>query len=417
MPAMKERRWGRIVNTSSLAAKTGGLTAGTAYSVSKGALAALTFSLARELAGARRDRQRDRAGVRANADGHRAADEAQRQALLARFRSAASASPRSSRTRCASSRRRCRDSSPARSSTSTVACRWIDAAVADSPAPTDADYARRLAGSRPARQIAFVPGGNGGIGEAIAWGLGSPARALPSPGERSPRREALAAIPAARPARRDRRRDRRTFDREHPPCGRRTSRIATAASTCSSTASASSASSGTPRSARQRSTRSSRPTSRPRCSWPGRRAPPDRRRRPGRGGARQIHLLSVRAQLGLRDRGYSAYCATKGALVMLISQHAVELSAHGITVNGVAPTVVRHEMGRALARQPGDAPADHSRASRSAASRSRRMSSAPCFSSAARRRRSSPGRSSTSTAASPPPNDQRLFGQPPPIPD
>ncbi|MGC3984470.1 MAG: SDR family NAD(P)-dependent oxidoreductase [Pseudorhodoferax sp.] len=51
VPAMKERRWGRIVNTGSLAAKTGGLTAGTSYSVSKGAMGALTFSLARELAG------------------------------------------------------------------------------------------------------------------------------------------------------------------------------------------------------------------------------------------------------------------------------------------------------------------------------------------------------------------------------
>jgi 3-oxoacyl-[acyl-carrier protein] reductase len=50
IPGMKERRWGRIVNTCSLAAKTGGLTAGTAYSSSKGALTSLTFSLARELA-------------------------------------------------------------------------------------------------------------------------------------------------------------------------------------------------------------------------------------------------------------------------------------------------------------------------------------------------------------------------------
>ena len=50
VPGMKSARWGRIVNISSLAAKTGGLTAGTAYSVSKGALVALTFSLARELA-------------------------------------------------------------------------------------------------------------------------------------------------------------------------------------------------------------------------------------------------------------------------------------------------------------------------------------------------------------------------------
>ena len=47
---MKARRFGRIINTGSLASKTGGLTAGTAYSVSKGALASLTFSMARELA-------------------------------------------------------------------------------------------------------------------------------------------------------------------------------------------------------------------------------------------------------------------------------------------------------------------------------------------------------------------------------
>jgi 3-oxoacyl-[acyl-carrier protein] reductase len=50
VPGMKAARWGRIVNVSSLAAKTGGLTAGTAYAVSKGALSALTLSLARELA-------------------------------------------------------------------------------------------------------------------------------------------------------------------------------------------------------------------------------------------------------------------------------------------------------------------------------------------------------------------------------
>ncbi|MEO8344680.1 MAG: SDR family oxidoreductase [Betaproteobacteria bacterium] len=61
-------------------------------------------------------------------------------------------------------------------------------------------------------------------------------------------------------------------------------------------------------------------------------------------GGKQVHLLSVRAQLGLRDRGYSAYCSTKGGLVMLVKQHAMELARHGITVNGIAPTVVRTEM-------------------------------------------------------------------------
>ena len=63
-------------------------------------------------------------------------------------------------------------------------------------------------------------------------------------------------------------------------------------------------------------------------------------------GGKQIHLLSVRAQLGLRDRGYSAYCATKGALVMLVKQHAVELARDNIQVNGIAPTVVVTEMAR-----------------------------------------------------------------------
>ena len=69
-------------------------------------------------------------------------------------------------------------------------------------------------------------------------------------------------------------------------------------------------------------------------------------------GGKQVHLLSVRAQLGLRNRGYSAYCSTKGGLVMLIRQHASELAPHGITVNGVAPTVVRTEMARHWLENP-----------------------------------------------------------------
>lgn len=70
------------------------------------------------------------------------------------------------------------------------------------------------------------------------------------------------------------------------------------------------------------------------------------------GGGSQVHLLSVRAQLGLRGRGYSAYCSTKGGLVMLIRQHASELAPHGITVNGIAPTVVRTEMARHWLENP-----------------------------------------------------------------
>jgi len=51
----------------------------------------------------------------------------------------------------------------------------------------------------------------------------------------------------------------------------------------------------------------------------------------------------VRAQLALRDRGYSAYCATKGGLAMLVKQHAMELAPHNITVNGVAPTFIQSD--------------------------------------------------------------------------
>ncbi|MFC4670974.1 SDR family NAD(P)-dependent oxidoreductase [Seohaeicola nanhaiensis] len=62
----------------------------------------------------------------------------------------------------------------------------------------------------------------------------------------------------------------------------------------------------------------------------------------GKGG-RQIHILSVRAQLALRGRGYSAYCATKGGMAMLVKQHAMELAPHNITVNGVAPTFIQSD--------------------------------------------------------------------------
>lgn len=50
IPGMTERGWGRIVNVSSVAAKSGGITAGTAYTASKGGVISLTFSLAMELA-------------------------------------------------------------------------------------------------------------------------------------------------------------------------------------------------------------------------------------------------------------------------------------------------------------------------------------------------------------------------------
>lgn len=50
VPGMVKRRWGRIVNMTSFAWKSGGKTAGTSYATSKAALVGLTFSVARETA-------------------------------------------------------------------------------------------------------------------------------------------------------------------------------------------------------------------------------------------------------------------------------------------------------------------------------------------------------------------------------
>jgi len=62
----------------------------------------------------------------------------------------------------------------------------------------------------------------------------------------------------------------------------------------------------------------------------------------GRGG-KQVHIGSVRSLLGLRGRGYAAYCATKGGLPILCKQLAAEWAPHHINVNVVAPTFVRTE--------------------------------------------------------------------------
>lgn len=60
-------------------------------------------------------------------------------------------------------------------------------------------------------------------------------------------------------------------------------------------------------------------------------------------GGKQVHIGSVRSLLGLRGRGYAAYCASKGGLPILCKQLAAEWAPHRVNVNVVAPTFVRTE--------------------------------------------------------------------------
>jgi len=77
-----------------------------------------------------------------------------------------------------------------------------------------------------------------------------------------------------------------------------------------------------------------------------------RRQVAAKNGGKQVHLLSVRAKLGLRGKGYSAYASSKGGLLMIVRQHASELAPHGINVNGVAPTFVYTDMSRHATEDP-----------------------------------------------------------------
>ena len=250
-----------------------------------------------------------------------------------------------------------------------------------------ADHADRPV--RPARAVAFVPGGYGGIGEAIAWSLAQAGarvavagRSAEQGASRWPRGCASTAA-AMRPASR--------WTRIRCPTSARC--VDAVAERF-----------GAHRHARQLRRHAARATPRRRDRRGLRRGAagqPEGRDVPGAGdGAAPAGAAAARCTCcrcarssACEDRGYSAYCATKGALVMLVKQHAVELARHGITVNGVAPTVVRQRDGAPLARRPAGAAAGCSNASRSAVSPSRRTWSARRCSSAARRRRSSRGRS------------------------
>jgi gluconate 5-dehydrogenase len=69
-------------------------------------------------------------------------------------------------------------------------------------------------------------------------------------------------------------------------------------------------------------------------------------------GGKIVHVGSVRSLLGLRGRGFSAYCAAKGGLAILCKQLAAEWAPHHINVNMISPTFVRTPQGESFLTDP-----------------------------------------------------------------
>lgn len=69
------------------------------------------------------------------------------------------------------------------------------------------------------------------------------------------------------------------------------------------------------------------------------------------GGGKHIHVTSLRSILGIH-RGYSSYCASKGAMNMMVKQLATEWAKYNITVNGIAPTFTRTELVKKYLEDP-----------------------------------------------------------------
>jgi len=67
-------------------------------------------------------------------------------------------------------------------------------------------------------------------------------------------------------------------------------------------------------------------------------------------GGRIINVASQAGVVGIEER--SAYCASKGGVVLLTKVFAIELAQHEITVNAVAPTFVATELTRNTLEDP-----------------------------------------------------------------
>jgi gluconate 5-dehydrogenase len=68
---------------------------------------------------------------------------------------------------------------------------------------------------------------------------------------------------------------------------------------------------------------------------------------------KMVVVSSVRGKIATLGAGNVGYCTTKGAVDMLIRQLASEFGPHGITVNGIGPTVTETPMMTSVIEQRG----------------------------------------------------------------
>lgn len=65
-----------------------------------------------------------------------------------------------------------------------------------------------------------------------------------------------------------------------------------------------------------------------------------------------VNMSSMKSVFGVSDSGYTAYCASKGAINMLTKQIACEVAADQITVNALAPTFIETAINRHQLQDP-----------------------------------------------------------------
>jgi glucose 1-dehydrogenase len=68
------------------------------------------------------------------------------------------------------------------------------------------------------------------------------------------------------------------------------------------------------------------------------------------GGGRLIYMSSVHEDIPFP--GYTAYCASKGAIRMMMRNLAIELAPHAITVNNIAPGAIATPINRSVLDDP-----------------------------------------------------------------